>query len=82
MSLGLLLTIGGAVLALIWGVWLGLPGRYTQSADDIDKALDTGGRTRRTVRKVFTPLAWLTRNARSSSPRRSRRFKVESPKDR
>ncbi len=78
MSLGLLLTIGGSVVALVWGVWLGLPGRYTQSADDLDKALESEGRRHRTVKRAFTPLAWLRRNAGARSAR-GRRFKVDSP---
>lgn len=82
MSLGALLTIGGAVLALAWGVWLGLPGRYTQSVEDLEKALESGGGARRTVRRIFTPLAWLTRNAAAAPSRRRRRFRLESPKDR
>lgn len=82
MSLGLLLTIGGAVVALAVGVWLGLPGRYSQSVDDIEKAMESGGGPSRTVRRAFTPLAWLMRNATVSTPRRNRRFKVEPPRDR
>jgi len=61
---------------------MGLPGRYSQSVEDLEKAIDAGGGKRRTTKKVFTPLAWLTRNATASSSRRSRRFKLESPKDR
>lgn len=82
MSLGALLTVVGALLAMVWGVWLGLPGRYTQSVEEIGKAMEAGGGPSRTVRRSFTPLAWLMRNATVTSPRRNRRFKVESPKDR
>jgi hypothetical protein len=82
MSLGLLLTIVAAVVALAWGVWMGLPGRYSQSVEDLEKAIESGGGTRRTTRKIFTPLAWLTRNPTGESARRSRRFKLGSPKDR
>lgn len=81
MSIGSLLTIGAGVLALIWGVWLGLPGRYSQTPEEIEKAMEQGGGRPRTVKRVFTPLAWLMRNT-PTTPRRHRRFKLESPKDR
>jgi len=81
-SLGALLTIAAALVALIVGVWFGLPGRYTQSADDIEKAMEAGGGPPRTVRRTFTPLAWLMRNTKVTTPRRDRRFKVESRKER
>jgi hypothetical protein len=80
-SLGALITVGGALLALTWGVWLGLPGRYEQTVDDIERAMEAGGGRRRTVRRVFTPLAWLTRSS-AATRRRGRRFELESPKDR
>ena len=83
--IGLAVKIGLALLALAWGIWLGLPGRYSQTADDIENAMERGGGHRRKVKRHFTPLAWAQRNisARGSS-QRSRRsgFKLESPKDR
>jgi hypothetical protein len=81
-SLGALLTIAGALVALVWGVWLGLPGRYSQSADEIEKTMASGGGPSRTVRRTFTPLAWLMRNTAVTTPRRNRRFKVEPPTER
>ncbi len=82
------LKIGGALLALGVGVWLGRPGRYTQTVDDIAQIMASGGARRRKVKRRFTPLAWMQRNisARSSRNMRSGRsgsgFRLESPKDR
>ena len=83
--LGMTLKIGGALLALAIGVWLGLPGRYTQTADDIEQVMARGGGRRRKVKVRFTPLAWLqrkasARGARSGSARSG--FKLESPDER
>ena len=82
MSLGAVITIAVALIALVWGVWLGLPGRYSQSVDEIEKAIESGGGPTRSVRRTFTPLAWLMRNTTVTTPRRDRRFKVEPPKER
>jgi hypothetical protein len=81
-TLGLLLKVGGALAALGWGAWMGLPGRYTQSVEEIDEIMEAGGGRRRTVKRVFTPLAWVTRNAASSTRRGARGFRLQSPKDR
>lgn len=72
------------------GIWLGMPGRYTQSVDDIEQIMESGGRRRRKTKRVFTPLAWMQRKISStSSPSRDRRkgrgrsgFKLESPEER
>jgi len=82
--LGLVIKIGLAFLALLAGIWMGLPGRYAQSADDIDAIMDSGGARRRKVRRVFTPLAWMQRKASARGPSRPQRraFRVESPEDR
>ena len=82
MTLGLLLKVGGALVALAWGVWAGLPARYTQSVEEIDKVMEAGGGRRRTVKRVFTPMSWVTRNAEASAPRRGRGFRLQSPRDR
>ncbi len=87
MSWFLVLT---GLVGLGLGVWLGMPGRYTQSADDIEKIMDSGDARRRKARRVFTPLAWMQRRANPSTPSRdrlrsrgSRRsgFQLESPDD-
>ena len=84
--LGLTIKIGLALLALLYGVYLGLPGRYTQSVEEIDQIMERGGGRRRRVKQRFTPLAWLQRraSARRASSRRSGRggFRLESPEDR
>jgi hypothetical protein len=82
--LGLVLKIGLAVLALLAGIWMGLPGRYTQTPEDIDAIMESGGSRRRKVRRVFTPLAWMQRKVSARTERRPRRrgFTLESPEDR
>lgn len=85
MTLGLTIKILLAIVALGVGIWLGMPGRYTQTVDEIEEAMERGGGRRRTVKKVFTPLAWMQRNAsaKGSSRRRTRGgFNLESPDDR
>ena len=81
-----------ALVGLGIGVWLGMPGRYTQSVDEIEKVMDAGGGRRRKVKRVFTPIAWMQRNVSSkSTPSRRRRkargsrrggFQLESPDER
>ncbi len=82
MTLALVLKIGGALVALVWGVWMGLPGRYTQSVEEIEKVMEAGGGRRRTVKRVFTPMSWVTRSPASGSRSGARRFRLQSPKDR
>ena len=89
MTVALVIT---ALVGLGFGVWLGMPGRYTQSIEDIEKVMDAGGGRRRKVKRVFTPIAWMQRNASSkSTPSRGRRqargqrrggFQLESPDER
>ena len=89
MTVALVIT---ALVGLGFGVWLGMPGRYTQSIEDIEKVMDAGGGRRRKVKRVFTPIAWMQRNVSSkSTPSRSRRqargqrrggFQLESPDER
>ncbi|MDH3271395.1 MAG: hypothetical protein OEN56_08695 [Gemmatimonadota bacterium] len=84
-----LILIG--VLGLGIGIWLGMPGRYSQSADDIEKIMESGKARRRRTRRVFTPLAWMQRKVSSTSnPSRDRRkgrggrsgFNLKSPDER
>lgn len=76
----LILKILLGVLAVGLGIWLGLPGRYEQTPDEIEKAMDRGGAKRNQVKKVFTPLDWLRKDQRASNRRAQRRyFKTAAP---
>lgn len=82
----LTLKILGAVAALGLGIWLGLPGRYSQSVDEIEQTMAMGTGRRKKVKRHFTPLAWFQRKV-SSRPseghqRRGGGFNLERPDDR
>ena len=78
------------VLGLGIGIWLGMPGRYTQTPDEIERIMESGSRRRRKAKRIFTPLAWMQRQISTSGPSADRRkkrgsrsgFKLESPEDR
>jgi len=78
--------VAGALVAFGYGIWLGLPGRYSQSADDIEQVMAAGGARRKRTKRVFTPIAWLQRraDARGSIDRRrgGEGFKMKAPDDR
>ena len=80
----LTLKILAAVAAVGLGVWLGLPGRYTQTYEELERSMESGLGRRRKVKRHFTPLAWFQRklSARSSPSQRRRGFNLESPDDR
>jgi len=80
------LEILAVVAALAIGIWLGLPGRYTQTPEDIEAAMARGSVRRRRVKRDVNPLAWLQRRV-SVRPSRSRArgrgsFDLERPEDR
>lgn len=83
------LVVTGA-LGLAIGLWLGMPGRYTQTPDEIERIMESGGGRRRRAKRIFTPLAWMQRQISTSGPSADRRrkrggrsgFKLESPDDR
>lgn len=89
MSLGTVLgLIFTGIIGLAIGIWLGMPGRYTQTPDDIERIMESGGARRRKTKRVFTPLAWMRRKVDTSVSRERRQkhgrsaFKIESPEDR
>ncbi len=86
----LFLVILTGVVGLAIGIWLGMPGRYTQTPDEIEQIMESGGARRRRTKRIFTPLAWMQRQISTSGPSADRRrkrgsrsgFKIESPEDR
>jgi len=80
------LMVAGALIAFGYGIWLGLPGRYSQSVDDIEQKMAAGGARRRKTKRVFTPIAWLQRRAGARDSIDHRRkgpgFKMKAPDDR
>ncbi len=80
----LVLKILGGLLALALGVWFGLPGRYSQTAEEIEESMARGPGRRKKVKRHFTPMAWLQRNvkvrtSRGAGSRRARGFRVDLP---
>jgi hypothetical protein len=76
----LVLKILLGIVALALGIWLGLPGRFTQSTDDLEKAMERGGARRNTVKRHFTPLDWFRKDQKGSDRRRPRRhFRTAAP---
>lgn len=80
----LMVKILVALAALGLGIWLGLPGRYEQTVEEIERNMDEGRRHSRKVKRHFTPLAWIQRSLKArgerAAPRRG--FKLERPEDR
>lgn len=78
----LLLKILLGLAALALGIWLGLPGRYVQTPDELNKAMERGGARRNTVKRHFTPLDWFRKEQKGSHRRRQRRhFRTAAPED-
>jgi len=63
------LYIFSGIVALAFGVYLGLPGRYDQSLDDIDERLDQEGEHAKAERKN-TVISILHRKVQPGSDRR------------
>ncbi|MBW3533864.1 MAG: hypothetical protein KY453_01390 [Gemmatimonadetes bacterium] len=78
----LVLKILGGVLALALGVWLGLPGRYEQDEEELERLLQRPGGVHRRAKRHFTPLDWYRNETKGSDRRRAetRRFKTAAPK--
>lgn len=74
-----------ALAALGLGIWLGMPGRYEQSLDEIERNMESGARQSRRAKRHFTPLAWMQRSLKARSERKAaprRAFRMERPEDR
>jgi hypothetical protein len=67
MSIALYIISG--IVALALGIYLGLPGRYDQSLDEIDERLDQDGEHAKAERKN-TVITILQRKVQSGSDRR------------
>ncbi len=80
--LALKILIGLAAVGL--GIWLGLPGRYDQTLEDLERNMEIGARESRKVKRHFTPLAWIQRKvtARGQRTRPRHAFRLERPEDR
>ena len=78
----LLVFIILGICAVGLGFYLGLPGTYEQTPDEIEKAMERGGRKSYTVKRTFTPLDWLRKDRKGSERRRqaaTRRFRTAAP---
>lgn len=79
----LTLQILGGVVALLLGVWLGMPDRYEKlSEEELDRLFQHGGRTHKVKRHV-TPLDWFRKEERGSRRRQGRQaFRTAAPERR
>ena len=70
------------------GIWLGMPGRYEQTREELDRSLDEKGERRKLKKRSVNPLAWATRRAARSEvraraqTRRKPGLNLENPDDR
>lgn len=83
MTLGALVAV--AIVGLLVGIWLGLPGRFEQTPEDIEKIMEAGGGRTKKVKRVFTPMAWVERRLPAGlrpRQRAHRTFKLRSPEER
>lgn len=74
----LLLKILGALLAVAFGVWLGLPGRYERDEDELAEKLGEGGSTAR-AKRHFTPMAYFARKLKPQPRAKGSRFRLADP---
>jgi hypothetical protein len=79
----LVLKILVALAAVGLGIWLGLPGRYDQTLEDLERNMELG-RGSQKVQRHFTPLAWVQRKVAARGQHRKPRhaFRMERPEDR
>lgn len=78
----LVLLILGLVAALCLGIWLGLPGRYEQTPEEIEQIMASGtGRRKKLQKRPLSPVAWMRRNPspRRGQTRRGGGFSLKAP---
>lgn len=63
------LLVLGAVAALLVGVWIGMPGRFSQSQEEIEERLEQDGEHAK-VRRRETFIGILQKKAQKGSDRR------------
>ncbi|MFG1690667.1 hypothetical protein ACGF5M_00690 [Gemmatimonadota bacterium] len=63
------LKILGGIAALVFGLWLGSAGAYRHRPEEIDQAMERGGRRRYQVRRRFVAVDYLMRKRRVSQRR-------------
>lgn len=66
----LFLKIVGGLAALGLGVWLGMPGKFEQTPEQIEDSLGVRRASRKATRH-FTPLDWIRPKQRPSDKRRN-----------
>ena len=66
----LILKILGGVLALGIGIYMGRPGKFEQTPEQIEESLGVR-RASRKAQRYFTPLDWLKAKPRPSDTRRN-----------
>ncbi|MDE0899730.1 MAG: hypothetical protein OSA81_11985 [Longimicrobiales bacterium] len=90
MSVSIVFLVVTAVAGIGIGIWLGMPGRYSQTVDELEQSMATGGKRRALKKRNVNPLAWMHRNASAkNTPSRERRvargrrsrFSLESPEN-
>ena len=65
------------------GLWLGLPGRYEQTQEDLEDSLANPKSRPKLKKRAVSPLAWVQRRASQSALRgrnqRGRGISLDSP---
>ena len=69
----LVLQILGGVVALAVGIYLGMPGRFDQSLDEIEERLGEQSTDHKRARRHFTFINALARDTRERGSERRRR---------
>lgn len=78
----IMILLGVAALGL--GIWLGLPGRFEQSPEEIEQLMARGGSKRRKVKRHFIAIDRFRKDERASERRRAesrRHFRTAAPED-